>query len=315
MDNLQLAFEVVFPLFFMMLTGYVVRKVKWVDESGLNMMNRLAFRLFLPMLIFMNIYQSDIENVMNRETLMLILTVWGCVLLTILTSMFLMKKKGFALPLRTVMTQGIYRGNLVLFGIPVAMTLGGAEAVTVTAVLIATVIPLFNFAAVILLERARNSTANVKKMVLQILKNPLIIASVTGLLVSKCGVNLPQCLESPLQSFGNVATPLAFVILGASLKMGDFKTNKNILCVVALGKLVLVPAFAMGLAWGMGLKQEAVIAIIGALASPTAVSSFSMAKEMDVESDVAGQIVAFTSVMSIVTIFVWVTLLGTGGMI
>lgn len=315
MDSIQLAFEVVFPLFFMMAVGYAVRRAGWVDAPSVNAMNRLAFRVFLPILVFLNIYQSNLENVISKQTITLILVVWFCVLSAIFLTMIVLKKKVPEIKRRSVMTQGIYRGNLVLFGIPVAMTLGGSEAVAKAAVLIATVIPLFNFAAVILLERARSGKAEVKKMVIQIGKNPLIIASVLGIIACALQLQIPVVLESPLQSLANVATPLAFVILGASLKLGEFKQNRNALLVVACGKLMLVPALAFLLAVLLGLQRSELIAIIGALASPTAVSSFSMAKEMNVEGELAGQIVAFTSVMSIVTIFLWVTGLGICGVI
>lgn len=315
MDSIQLAFEVVFPLFFMMAVGYGVRRAGWVDDASVNAMNRLAFRVFLPILVFLNIYQSNLEKVITKDTMLLIGVVWFCVLLAIGLSMVIFRKKVPDIKKRSVMTQGIYRGNLVLFGIPVAMTMGGSEAVAKAAVLIATVIPLFNFAAVILLERARSGKADVKKMLVQICKNPLIIASVLGICACALQVKLPDFLESPLQSLANVATPLAFVILGASLKLGDFRKNGRVLLIVSLGKLVIVPAIAFTLAVGLGFQGSELIAMIGALASPTAVSSFSMAKEMDVEGELAGQIVAFTSVMSIVTIFLWVTGLGMSGVL
>lgn len=315
MDSIFLALNVVFPIFFMLMVGYVIQRLHWVDEYSLNIMNKVDFRIFIAILVFLNIYGMDLREVINKNTAKLIILMWFCVFFAIISSKLILGRIVDSEKKVAVMTQGIYRSNLVLFGIPVASTLYGEEGVAVAAILIGTVVPLFNLMAVILLEKARAGKANIKKTMLGIIKNPLIIASVLGLLFSGFRIQIPDLLLSPLTSMSQVATPLAFVILGASLHFSSLRRNLKYLLTVSVGKLILVPALAFTIAYFMGFRDAALAAILGAMASPTAVSSFSMAKELDVEGELAGQIVAFDSVLSIVTIFFWVIGLRNLGML
>lgn len=313
MDSIRLAFDVVFPLFVMMAAGYMTKLAGWVDDETLTKMNAVTFRVFLSILIFMNIYNGNIMETFSGEMAVIIAICWAAVFLFIFGSMTLLKKWVPDRKRRSVMTQGIYRGNLVLYGIPVATVIGGAEAAARASILIATVVPLFNFMAVVLLERARSHGTDVKHVLKKIIKNPLIIASVLGVLCSVLRIRIPEVLLSPLDSMSKVGTPLSFVILGATLDFKRFFGNLKPLLAVCLGKLVLVPAVVFSLALLAGVPKIELAALVGAMASPSAVSSFSMAKEMGVDGDFAGQIVVLTSVLSIITLFFWVAGLKAAG--
>jgi predicted permease len=65
MENIILAFSVVFPLMVMMLTGYLLQKKKVTDEHSLNIMNKMVFKVFLPILLFINIYSMDLEEAIS----------------------------------------------------------------------------------------------------------------------------------------------------------------------------------------------------------------------------------------------------------
>ncbi|MHB1394622.1 MAG: AEC family transporter [Clostridia bacterium] len=92
MDNLTLAFNIVFPLFFMMVAGYIMRRKNWVDDHSLNIMNKLIFRVFMSILLFLNIYKIDIKEALNKDNLFLILLLYMIIIAVFLISIFILPK-------------------------------------------------------------------------------------------------------------------------------------------------------------------------------------------------------------------------------
>lgn len=315
MNNIILALQVVFPLILMMSVGYAVRQLKITDEYSLNVMNKLVFRVFLPLMLFLNIYTLKPEEALSTDNakllLLTVLSISGIILLThLLLPRFVKDKKRVS-----VMIQGIFRSNLVIFGIPIAASIYGDERTGIVSLLAAFIVPFYNFLAVFVLEYYRGSKINLKALALGIIKNPLILASLLALLVVLLNIKLPDMLLSPLQSMSKVATPLAFIVLGGTFHFNKLMSNIKPLLVVTIGRLVLFPALVFMLAIIFGFRNEAIVALIGLAASPTAVSSFTMAMEMDADSELAGQIVIVTSIACIITLFFWVLLLRTLGFI
>lgn len=311
MNNIVLAFSVVSPLMLQMAIGYLLQRRKITDVHSLNVMNRLVFRVFLPLLLFLNIYSLEPEEEFNQRNGALLLLSVLSVLLVVIIMHFLFplmikdKKKC------SVMIQGIFRSNLVLFGIPIAASIYGEDRIGTVSLLAAFVVPLFNVLAVIVLEYYRGSKVNYKNVFLNILKNPLIIASFIAFLLLLLHIRLPDLIITPISSLSKVATPLAFVVLGGTFRFDRITVNLKYLVGALLGKLVLFPVAVLAVAIGLGFRNDELIALIGLAASPTAVSSFTMAVEMEADGELAGQIVVFTSIISIITIFFLVYLLKT----
>ncbi len=311
LNNIILAFSVVFPLMLMMSIGYGLQRLHITDEHSLNIMNKLVFRVFLPLLLFMNIYSLRPEEALNASNakllLMAFLSVVAVVLLMHLTLPHIIKDKKKC----SVIIQGIFRSNLVLFGIPIAASIYGEDHIGTVSLLAAVIVPTFNALAVIVLEYYRSSQVSLRKVLLGIIKNPLIIASLMAFLLLVLRIKLPALIEDPLSDMSKVATPLAFVVLGGTFRFKRLAGNLKYLFTVVLGKLILFPGAVMAIALALGFRGEAIVALIGAIASPTAVSSFTMAVEMEADGELAGQVVVFTSILSIVTIFLWVLFLKT----
>ena len=123
---------------------------------------------------------------------------------------------------RGVIIQGIFRSNFVIFGVPVCEALFGQNATGVASMLIAVVVPLFNFLAVICLEIYRGGNINFKKIIKGIITNPLIIASIIGLFFIYFKIKLPAPIEKTINDISKIATPLAFILLGSSFTFSAF---------------------------------------------------------------------------------------------
>jgi predicted permease len=311
LDNIVLAFGVVFPLMLMMSIGYVLRRIKLTDASSLNVMNKLVFRVFLPILLFLNIYSLKPREAVNSKNILLLAIAVSCVIGTILLLHLIFWRIVKDRKKSSVMIQGIFRSNLVLFGIPIAASIYGEEHIGIVSLLAAVIVPLYNILAVILLETYRGSKVRFKTLAIGILKNPLIVASALAFIFLLIRLPIPGLILSPLDSLGKVATPLAFVVLGGTFRFDKLAGNMKYLITAVLGRLVIYPAVVFGIAILSGFRGEALVALVGLAASPTAVSSFTMAVEMDADGELAGQIVVLTSVICILTIFIWVLMLKT----
>ena len=200
------------------------------------------------------------------------------------------------------MIQAIYRSNFVLMGLPIAANIFGKDKLGMTAVLVAVVVPIYNMLAVITLEIFRGQKINVLKILKGIAKNPLII----GLLSVAFNISLPETIDKTVSDIAAVATPLALIVLGASVTFDSIKGCSRNLIICIIARLVVVPALCLGTAALIGIRGVDFVSLIGLFASPCAVSSFTMAQQMDSDFKLAGAAVVFTSVLACFTMFLWI---------
>lgn len=306
MENLILSFNVVAPLFFMMVLGYFLKYIKMYDQNTLDIMNKVVFKVFLPVLLFYNVYTTDLGEALDLK---LILYAASGVLILFFLLLLIVPRLEKENPKRGVLIQGVFRSNFVIFGIPVATSIYGEGNVGTTAMLIATIVPLFNVLAVISLEIFRDSQINVKKIAKGVITNPLIVAAVIGIIFLLIGIQLPTSVLSTVKDISKMATPLGLILLGASFSFSDVKKYLNETIIIVIVKLILVPAIMVPLSVFLGFRGIALLTLTIIYGAPTGVSTFQMAKQMDGDSDLAAQIIVFTSFFCIITMFFWIYIL------
>lgn len=306
MENLILSFNVVAPLFFMMVLGYFLKYIKMYDQHTLDVMNKVVFKVFLPVLLFYNVYTTDLGTAVDIR---LILYAASGVLILFFLLVLIVPRLEKENPKRGVLIQGVFRSNFVIFGIPVATSIYGEGNVGTTAMLIATIVPLFNVLAVISLEIFRDSQINVKKIAKGVITNPLIIAAVIGIIFLLIGIQLPSSVLSTVKDISKMATPLGLILLGASFSFSDIKKYLNKTIIVTITKLIVVPAIMIPLSVFFGFRGIALLTLTIIYGAPTGVSTFQMAKQMDGDSDLAAQLIVFTSFFCIITMFIWIYIL------
>lgn len=311
MENLMISANAVLPMCLIMALGYGTRRLGWIRREEISAINKIAFRIFLPCLLYYNVYCSDLSG--SFDPLLMAYAVGG-VLLTFGLSLgyTLLTEK---LPERRgVMIQGMFRSNYVIMGIPVATALLGADQLGTVSILIAVVVPLFNMLAVVVLEVFRGQKPKPLHILGQIVKNPLVIASALGILTLAAGIRLPHILEQTIQNISAIASPLQLFLLGAFFQFSGLKTYRRELVTVSAAKLIVSPGLFLGLGALLGFRGVAFVSLIGIFASPTAVNSFTMAQQMGGDAELAGDIVVTTSAVSILTMFLWVFLFKSLGM-
>ena len=312
MENLILSFNVIAPLFFLMVIGYVlVHHTKLADKELCSKANALVFKVFLPCMLFKNIYQSDIRTQIDTE---LCLFAAGSLLLLFVLLCFLVPKVVKKENQQGVVIQGIFRSNYVIFGVAVVENMYGPENTVTAAVLSAILVPMYNFLAVIALsvfgERREHDW---KKILGNILKNPLIIASVLGILFSYFGIHMPKAAETTLGDLAKLATPIAFLILGGDFDFSQVKGNLRMAGGVIGVKMVVLPLLTIPVMIGMGYRDAELLSALLAYQTPVAVSSYIMAQQAGADEQLAGQLVVFSSAASIITLFVTIFILRQTG--
>ena len=309
MENFLLAFNVVFPIFLIMMLGVILKRKSIVDEKSLNVMNSLIFRLFMPTLLFFNIYNMGDLSTLSFDNLKLLAYAFSSILIVLFLAWLIYIPKVKDKKKLSVLIQGVYRGNFVLFGLSIVDSIYGKEGLATVSLLTIVVIPTFNVLAVIILEYYSGREISKLKLLKQVFKNPLIIATLLGISFIVLKVNIPKPVYKTLYDISKIATPLAFIVLGAELQFGNMLKNIKYLISVNILRLIGNPLITVGVGKLIGFQGIELVALLSMSACPTAVASYTMAKEMNADGDLAGEIVATTSILSIFTIFCWVLIL------
>lgn len=330
------ALNAVLPLVLLILLGYFLRQKNFFSDTFIQMGNKLMFRICLPTMLFVSVYGikslSEIRWDICLYCVLATTTVFllGCVTAVVTTPVA--ERRG-------VLVQCAFRSNYAIIGIPLASTLGGEAATAVAAVLAAALVPYLNILAVLALSIFRKGEGgekpNVKKIAGEIAHNPLIAGVLAGLLVlvvRQWQINrfgeVVFSLERDLGVVYEVAkdlkamtTPLALILLGGQFRFSAVRGLFKEIMVGTVWRTVLAPVVGVGGAvllgrWGLlqcGMAEyPALIALYG---SPVAVSSAIMAREMHNDEQLATQLLVWTSVVSIVTLFAAVCLMMGMGLI
>lgn len=311
LNSFLLSLNAIVSIFVMMGVGYGAKRLLRLEKDMVRRFNSLVFHTLLPIMLFKNIYTSDIRGGVNFRCLGLALSV----LLTLfLLTWFFIKRIEPANDQRGVMIQASFRSNFLLLGMPLIQELcPGADLATVS-VMLAVVVPCYNVLAVVTLETFSRQQIDGKKILLGIAKNPLILASIAGILVNLSGLRLPECLANPISQLGASASPVALVLLGAEFEFRDVRLYRRNLAVCTTLRLLVYPAVALPLAALAGLRGPEFAVLISMFATPTAVASFSMAAQMGGNPELAASAVTMTTLLSAGTMFFWIFLFKSLGM-
>lgn len=316
MDNIIVSFNVIAPVFFLMVLGYLlVNYTSLADRKLTKQANAIVFKIFLPCMLFYNVYQSDIGAEIHSRIKLCIWAAGGLLILFVLLCLIVprvVKQENQ----QGVVIQGIFRSNYVIFGVAVVKNMYGPKSTTTAAILSAILVPMYNFLAVVALSIfGEKRETDWKKIILDIVKNPLIISSVLGIIFSLIGIKLPTAVDTTVQDLAKLSTPIAFMILGGDLDFSKVKGNLKVASVVLTIKLVILPLIMIPMVVMMGYRDADLLSGLLAYQTPVAVSSYIMAQQAGADGQLAGQLVVFSSVLSIFTLFVTIFILRTMGML
>lgn len=313
MQNFLIAMNAVIPFLFYITFGYTMKIKGVVTEDFLQKLNKMVFRLFYPFMTFYNIYKAD-PNSLPRPQLLIFAGASILILEVILVLIVprIVKEN----PRRGVIIQGIFRSNFILFGLPLVLSVYGDSASSVAAMLITVVVTIYNTTSVVILEMFNNEgNTSPKTILLNVAKNPLLQGAVLGLIFFFLQIKVPSSLLTPIAAFSDMTSPLALFILGGTLHFNAISDNLKYLVPTLSFKLLILPAIMLSLAYMCGLRDLELFLLLAIYGTPVAAASYPMAQNMGGDGELAGQLVVLSTVFATFTLFLWIFVLKTMGLI
>lgn len=309
--------------FFGHFTGWFLRRVGILNEGFCKPADQYVFKCALPVSLFLSIAKMDVYSDFDPAFCLFCFTVTAVVFLGVwaLTSR-LMKDKA----LIGEFSQAAVRSSAAILGVALSTNIYGDAGMVPMMVLSA--VPFFNVYAVLILQFSphvdengrliapeRDGGAAVKRALCNVAKNPIILGILLGVPFSLLRVKLPTILSSTLNTIGGTATPVALLAVGASFSRGEAaKCVKPALLATAI-KLFILPAGFLPIAAMMGFTGSAMIAILIMVGSPTTVSCYVMAKNMGYKGVLTSSVVMLATVLSSVSLTLWIFLLRLFGLL
>ncbi len=304
--------DTVLPVFLVIGLGAFLRARGFLEPTVRRTLTRLVFYVSAPALLIVSTADTPVTESLNPRVL-------GAVIAVTVVTAFVTYALSFrtAPARRGVIAQGAHRSNMVFMGLPILAYAQGDAAVGAASVLIGVMVVVYNALAVVLLslphDRGDGGLARRGLVAVgEIGRNPLIIGCVIGLVAAVTSLPVPLMLDRALGLVGRTALPLALLTVGADLDFRDLRGDVVSTGVVALVKLIVYPGLVALALLALGLRGPALAAPVLLMASPTAVVSFVMAREMRGDHRLAGSIVIGTTLASLVTYVGWLLVLRAG---
>ncbi len=306
-----LIIEALIPTFFLVGLGLYIRRSGFVPQEQWTGLETLSYWVFFPALIFNVLINADLQSVpLGGMTGTLVLTV--SVMAAILLAIYPLLKNGLAIegPAYTSIYQGVLRWNGFI-ALSVVQKLYGNDAMALVAVAMAAMIPLINVIVVgVLATFASNTRPNFKGVLLNILKNPLIWASVGGLIVNMLQIPIWDPLKTTIDVSARAGLATGLLIVGAGLSLRQtFPPNMSIWLGTLL-RLLGMPLLTIGFGIWLGLSGEALEVAVICTAVPTAMNGYVLAKKMGGDAPLLAAIVTFQTILSAATIPLFLALIG-----
>lgn len=330
LDIFLFSFNAVMPIVLLIVLGYFLKRIKFLNDNFISMANKFVFNVSLPVLLFYNVYNiENLDSIQWNTVVFAVIIILLLFVLGLICSIFFIKDE----KQKGVVWQSFFRSNFAIIGLPLSESIGGAEGIVTASILSAFSIPLFNGLAVIALSvfTGDKNKINVKDILLKVVKNPLIRGVFAGFVVLIIRQFIPHSSSGELvfsiknnlsfiydfiQMLSRIASPLALIFLGGQFQFAAVKSMKKQIVLSTVARIVVAPAIGIISAVLLSLNTAyfnftpahyaSFIALFG---SPVAVSSAIMANQMDNDGQLASQILVWTSIFSVFTIFIFVAVL------
>ncbi len=311
MNAIIRAFNAIFPILAYMALGYFLKKRGFLKGSSASEINKLVFRVFLPINIALGIYNTDIRSRFDLKVALFVLATGIASYIILCAAVPRFESDSTVIP---VVIQAIHKSNYNLLAVPIVSCFISGD-LGMTAVLMAVITPMVNTCSSLVFEKYTGKSSSAGKKILRILKNPLVISSLLGMGLNLLRVPLPGLLTGGiLKTLSSMATPLALISLGSGFDFSSLGKFKRQLAAISVGKLLIMPAVIVPLAALCGIRGADLLAIVVFSGSPAAVNTYSTAVSMGGNEELAGQAVVLTSSLSVFTLFVILSAIGLMGL-
>lgn len=286
--------NVTLPIIILLCFGKLLGKYRILDETFSEKSMKLIFHLTLPLLLFFNIYNGKIEY-SNQFDLIFVAVVGTTILFItgeIVAAKFIAEKRE-----RCTFVQAVFRGNNAILGLALCINAYGDVAYVPASIYSAIVVILFNVYGVITITRSLSGDkVNIIRLLLNILKNPLIIAIILGLMMNYFAIALPKSIQVTGQYLANITLPLALLCIGASIQLQSLGAFSRVATWGVIARLIVAPLFMVMLAKLMGMSDMELAIVFLMTTTPLATAAYAMVRAMGGNATTVANIIGITTI-------------------
>jgi predicted permease len=306
------------PVFFVIALGAVLYKARFFNDDFLTGLTRLIYWIGLPVYLFSEItkYPPRFESAGNTFFVVVAAT-FAVIALSYIYCWFA------RMPAQSVsaFVHCAFRGNLAYLGLPIIIysldPIKDADPerfrhlTQITLLVLAFVVPIYNILAVVVLLAGQHKFDRhaIRRIIVQVFKNPLFIACVLGVLYALFtnsafgaghpGIRIPVGIARTFDVIGRMALPLALLSVGSALMQEKITGALSTPIVGTLMKIVVNPLLGLGLAVLLGMPADEIRIALLLLACPTAITAYVMTQQLGGDAPLSAAIIVLTSLFAI----------------
>lgn len=308
MENFIFSLNATIPIFLIIILGWVLMQVGIFNKEFTTVADRYVFKIALPLLVFKDIATADIYEMFNLKfvlfcaigTTLMFLGVW-------LFAHWYCKDKSMI----GAFTQAAARGSAAILGIAFVENIYGNSGMA--PMMIVSAVPLYNIFSVVILTFGASDadtadrSGNIRKACINVAKNP--ITSVFCRLYFAFFIIRPYIPLKAISNIAATASPIALLVVGATFEGRKALAKIKPSLMATLIKLVIIPAIFFPFAILFGFRNSELVAILVMLGSPTTVSCYIMAKNMNNDAVLTSSIVVLATLLSSISLTAWIFIL------
>ena len=305
MDSLIYSLNSTVPVFVVIVVGYLLKRIGWINQGFIEASNKINFKVTLPALLIQDMVNN---NFMEKfATTISILTMW------FLARIFMKDKSIIG-----EFVQASYRSSAAVLG--AAFILNIYSDTGMVPLMIIGAVPLYNIFAVIILtvecpEKGAGQSKTLSSTLKGIATNPIILSIVAGVILSVLNVHFPKVLDNTISNFSKMATPLALIAIGGSFEFGKALQKIKPAVIATAMKLVGWALVFLPIAIWLGYRDAKLMAIVIMLASPATPSCYIMSRSMHSEGTLTSSVIVLTTMCSAFTITAIIYILRAMGLV
>lgn len=309
METLIFSLNATIPVFLVMVIGYVLKQIKMLNGDFVKTLNTFNYKVTLPVLLFRDMYRADFYSAWDGTYVLYCFGVTLiCIVVLWLLTAVLCKDKSLV----GEFIQASFRSSNAVLGIAFIQNIYGNAGMTPLMILGS--VPLYNMAAVMILsftnpEGGGFDRKTLTKSLKGIATNPIILSIFLGMAASAIHLELPVIMAKTVDSVASLATPLALIGLGAGFEGRKAIKLLKPTALASFIKLILLPILFLPIAIALGFTTDKLVAVLIMLGSPTTVSSYIMAKNLNHEGALTSSVVVATTFFSSITLTAFLYLL------
>ncbi|MDP1954302.1 MAG: AEC family transporter [Polaromonas sp.] len=289
--------QLLFPDFSLILCGYLVCRYTALNRTVWQQVESLVYYFLFPVLLFHSIVRSPLDLGAASSLIAAGLSM-GVLGIALAYSLPYLPWLGAHIDRRehAASAQVAFRFNSFI-ALALAERLAGAEGLLLIAILIGVCVPLFNVGAVWPMARHANTG-----FVGALVRNPLIIATATGLVANLVGLQIPVWMEPTLTRIGAASLALGLMAAGAGMQFASLASGKTLAVSLLAIRHFFIPLIALGLSWVFRLSPVQTTVLLSFSALPTASSCYVLAARMGYNGAFVAGLVTLSTLLGMVSL-------------